>query len=573
MSRSHRGPAQGWTRHVQCCGIILTLLSVACSDPTAPPAGARPAPGAGANTTIIVAPTGIASAPGTMRAPTSLERAVATAPEGATIRLQPGEYATGGLVVTRPMTIIGPASGGVILRGSATMAATRWEAVGTRWRTPFIAPEPLPVRAAALSLHPAALTAAALADGDLTPAAGGATHAEAVVAPVDAGHLVAVDGRSLTPAASLEDVHAGTYFIDPVGKWLYVGENPAVHTVTSSAMSTGMSIYSSGVRVSGLRFDHFSYIGLFVSGSNVMIDHNDISYNGLIGLDINGNSNVTVSNNTIQGNAQVGIEGSHTSHVTIANNNISNNNTGNFDVSAAAGGLKFTDASYITVSQNWVSGNQSNAVWFDVNSSNITVVRNTVLHNKCYGIYFELANSEIIAGNVVHDNASGIGVHFSANAKVYNNTVVNNGTNLDISASYNRSPWDTYHAVIVNNILWNANRVLSNLYRYNGCNSWVYSEVDYNAYYWPSGSPARYMVNWCNSWYSWIGSFHSGTGNEVHGLQYSGGSDPFFVNVWGGDYRLHSGSPAIRRGQPLPSDVAAALGWSAWTPVSMGAMQ
>ena len=204
----------------------------------------------------------------------------------------------------------------------------------------------------------------------------------------------------------------------------------------------------------------------------------------------------------------------------------------------------------------------------------MVVAANQVLRNKCYAIYFELNNGPLIVGNVVYGNTqAGIGVHFTTNAGIYNNTLVNNGTDLDVSASYNRSPYDTYGAVIVNNIFWNASSLLVNLYRYNGCNSYVYKQVDYNAYYRSSAGTPKYVVNWCNSWYGSVSSFHSGTGNEAHGIEDDGGSDPFFVNANAQNFHLRSGSPAYHRGVGLPSAAAAALGVSAGVTVSMGALQ
>jgi parallel beta-helix repeat protein len=298
------------------------------------------------------------------------------------------------------------------------------------------------------------------------------------------------------------------------------------------------------------------------------------SHNGLIGLDINAANNLTVEHSTMSYNGQVGIEMSHSRGVTIEYNTVSNNNTRNFNVSWAAAGMKGTNVSYVTVRGNYVASNASNAIWFDSNSSHIVVVGNQVLRNKCFAIYFELNDGPLIVGNIVHDNVqAGIGIHFTTNARIYNNTLVNNGTDLDVSASYNRHPYDMYHATIVNNLIWNAGRLMVNLYRYNGCNSWVYTEVDHNAYYRPSGSSSHDVVNWCNHWYTSVSAFHHATGNEAHGVERYGGSDPYFMNMRGGDYHLRWGSPAIGRGQGLPSDAAAALGVRAWTTINIGALQ
>ena len=48
-------------------------------------------------------------------------------------------------------------------------------------------------------------------------------------------------------------------------------------------------------------------------------------------------------------NGQVGVEASHSSNITIQDNDISNNNTGNYNVSQEAAGLKGTNVSNVTV--------------------------------------------------------------------------------------------------------------------------------------------------------------------------------------------------------------------------------
>jgi parallel beta-helix repeat protein len=386
-------------------------------------------------------------------------------------------------------------------------------------------------------------------------------------------HMAFVDGRALQRVNSLGEVKAGTFYVDAESKFLYVGENPGGHEVALSAQAVGMLLYAGNTRVTGITLEHFSQIGLRIQGAHTQVDHNTLEYNGLDGLSVNAASYALVQNNTVKWNGQAGIVSNAATGVVVEANNISNNNTGNYNVSQLAAGIKVTQMTNFVFRGNWVADNKANAVWLDVSSTNSTVVGNQVLRNACYGIYIEQGNGIIIAGNLVHDNTDGIGVHFTQNANVYNNTVANNGLDLDISA-WDAQASDLKNARIVNNLIWNAKTtLLVNLYRAAGCNSSVYSEVDYNGYYRPSGSKAKNAVNWCNAYYTSIGTFHSKTGNEAHGLEINGGSDPFFISIWTANYHLKSGSKAIHAGQPLPTNVAAALGWRAGVPVSMGALQ
>jgi parallel beta-helix repeat protein len=557
------------------------LLVTACGESTAPVSAARPIAGATSGL-IRVAAKGLATAAGTARDPMTLEQAVAVAPAGATIELSAGTYVTGGLVITRPVTIRAASGAKVILRGSTDIAPGMWQAMGSTWRTPWSA---------------TGVPAAAVAPGGGEKAAGATTTmatprttpevAEQVKAEHDLlveamggaaeyaahQHMAFVDGRALQRVTNLGDVKPGTFYVDAESKFLYIGENPGGHEVALSAQAVGMLLTTGNTRITGLTLEHFSQVGLRIQGAYTQVDHNTLEYNGLDGLMINAASNALVQDNAVKWNGQAGIVGNAANAVTVEDNNISNNNTGNYDASEYAAGIKVTQMTNFVFRGNWVADNKSNAVWIDVSSTNSTVVGNQVLRSASYGIYIEQGNGIIIAANIVHDNTDGIGVHFTENASVYNNTVTNNGLDLDISA------WDVQantieNAKIVNNLIWNGSTsLLVNLYRAAGCNSTAYSEVDYNGYYRPSGSAAKNAVNWCNDFFTTIGAFHSKTGYEAHGLEIDGGGDPFFVAIWSENYHLHSGSPAINRGQPLPTNIAAALGWRAGIPVSMGAVQ
>jgi parallel beta-helix repeat protein len=490
----------------------------------------------------------------------SLAKAVTMAPAGATIELQAGTYSTAGLTIDRPLTLRAAPGAAVDLAASTKIPADQFEPAGHYWRTPWTAATVTETKAHETKLPASAPGTVAMRSVEITRMTG----------PQQA---LAVDGQSLHAATSLAAMGPGTFYIDADTKYLYVAQDPALHPVTTASADIGVLVAGPNVNVIGISIHGFATIGLRIGGSYATIQYTNLNYNGQIGLDINGVSHVTVQHCSMTHNGEVGIEISWSNNLTIQYNNVSNNNTGNYNVSYAAAGMKGTDVSYVTVRGNWVADNNSNAIWFDVNSTHITIVANQVLRNRCYAIYFELTDGPLVVGNVVYNNVqAGIGIHFTTNARLYNNTMVNNGTDMDVSASYNRSPYDTYHATIVNNIFWNAGHLQLNLYRYNGCNSYVYTEVDYNAYYRSNGGSPQYVVNWCNHWYSNISYFHA-TGNENHGIERDGGSDPYFVNVGSGDYHLRWGSPLIGKGQGIPSDAAAALGVPAWTTINIGALQ
>ena len=591
MSHLHfPGRARGQLNRTTCStvhctlGAALLVLATACGESTAPVAALHPAMGV-ASGLITVAPAGLATAAGTLRSPMTLEQAMATAQAGATIQLMSGTYQTGDLVVTRPITIR-PAPGATVkLTGSVAIAAGEWQAAGSAWRTPWSA-QGVPSKAAATPSAGAASassTTASVAAPRTTASAAQAVSDERTILLQSLGgaseyaahqHMAYFDGKALTRVSSLGEVAPGKFYVDTVAKWLYVGQNPGGHMVEASAAAVGMLLYTSNIRVTGISLQHFSQIGLRIQGSNVQVDHNTLSYNGLDGLMVNAAPSALVQDNVVRYNGQAGIVANSARGVIVEDNDISNNNTANYDLSLYAAGIKATQMTNMIIKGNWIADNASNALWMDVSSVNTTIVANQVLRSAAYGIYIELGSGVIIAGNIVHDNRNGIGVHFTQNASLYNNTLLNNGEDLDVSAWKSDPSSDLTHAVIVNNLIWNSTLgVMVNLYRAEGCNSTVYSEVDYNGYYRPSGSVAKTVVNWCNDFYPTMAAFHKGTGYEAHGFEVDGGGDPFFMSAWTENYHLHSGSKAIGSGQPLPANIANALGWPAGKAVSLGALQ
>lgn len=106
------------------------------------------------------------------------------------------------------------------------------------------------------------------------------------------------------------------------------------------------------------------------------------------------------------------------------------------------------------------------------------------------------------------------------------------------------------------------------------------STADHNAYYRKSSSNPKSVITWslgagkCSVKYKSLAAFKSATGFEANGLEINNvTTNPFFVDAASGDYRLKPGSPAIGRGEPLPADIASAIGLPTGVPVDLGALQ
>jgi parallel beta-helix repeat protein len=232
-------------------------------------------------------------------------------------------------------------------------------------------------------------------------------------------------------------------------------------------------------------------------------------------------------------------------------------------------------------------------MWVDVSSTNATIVNNTTRYNQGMGIFFEISHKAIIAANVAYNNGVGIMVSNSSSARVYNNTLTKNGSNLYIkdTTRNNTNPeeintgitWIARDHVIKNNIFSNANS--GPLFQTPNCDTQEPSTAmivaaDYNGYYRTSSSQPKTVIKWslgsaqCSVGYTSVAAFKLATGYEAQSLVIDNvTTNPFFVDEANRDYRLKPDSPAIGRGEKLPTDIVSALGWSSALPVDLGALQ
>jgi parallel beta-helix repeat protein len=349
---------------------------------------------------------------------------------------------------------------------------------------------------------------------------------------------------------------------------------PGAHVLLDGSASSspiGLTVTGNSVRVTGVTFSHYSEGGIKLEyGSGDEVDHDTAEYNGVSGIQVNAASGAIVKDNLVTYNGQVGIVGNSATNVNIDSNNVSFNNQGDSALDGGASGIKVTQMVNVTIRGNWVAHNKSNGIWVDVSSTNSDIISNQVLGNEGNALQIEVSSGAIIAGNIVYGNTGNATyISFTKGVTLANNTFVNNAIQVDVSAWESRPADPLGSEVVINNLLWGGTAAIqSNLYNYDGC-SGLFTEVDYNGYYRPTGSPAVTQVNYCNDMFTTMGAFHTGTGFEAHGLAVSGGSDPWFVDAADNNFHLRVALP----GQVLPSAVAQALGWTVGAPVSRGAEQ
>jgi parallel beta-helix repeat protein len=95
---------------------------------------------------------------------------------------------------------------------------------------------------------------------------------------------------------------------------------------------------------------------------------------------------------------------------------------------AELAGVKNTNAVDSTFRADVFDDNDSNALWFDQQSSNQVVVENTIVHNSGHGLAIEVSGNSIVGGNVIAENGrDGLKLSGANAVLAYDNSIVDNG--------------------------------------------------------------------------------------------------------------------------------------------------
>lgn len=397
-----------------------------------------------------------------------------------------------------------------------------------------------------------------------------------------------LDGKPLAQVGTLDKVAAGTFFVDTIGAKLYIGDDPAGHTVEASVRTICLNLQfgtdSSIVR--GLGFVHFASTFGAREGNSAVVgnvaalvfENNTFAYNSNRGLAIYGQTCI-IRGNSFLYNGEGGFGGYKAHGTLLEDNYVGYNNTEHFKLGWDANGIKFAATHNLIWKNNVAEHNIGGGLWCDNDCDNNIFVGNVVRYNtKWNGILIELPTSSggIVASNLIYGNeGTGISMGGAGNVKIYNNTFANNGTNISIGRCA------TGH-IVKNNILSNITNTLYNgtcgLY-YVECPSLpgdsLVRESDYNAFYRTSSTaPAQRLIFWGkDSAFLNLTSFQQKTGNDLHSISIDNEPvNPFFKDEANGDFSLKAGSIVKGKGEPLPQDVADAIGVTAGVSVDMGAL-
>ena len=235
--------------------------------------------------------------------------------------------------------------------------------------------------------------------------------------------------------ASLSAVVPGTWYLDYSTDDVYIGSDPAGHTVELSV--TPYAFYGSAteVTISQLTIEKYasSRNGGAVNasiGTHWTVEWNDIWLNHSIGVRIG--SYMWVYHNRIHENGEYGMGGTG-NDVVVQSNEIDHNNYAGYVISMA-GGTKFVNCYNLKIQYNNVHNNGGPGLWTDINNDDVLIEHNDTSYNIVAGIFVEISYNETIRYNYITNDGfnpsgtsiwwgAGILVNSSPGIQIYGNIV------------------------------------------------------------------------------------------------------------------------------------------------------
>ncbi len=427
-----------------CTGVVASLLAAAAlAQPSGGPYGpvAQTYAVPKAPHVYFVAPGGKATAAGaSINDPTTLESALARVVTSDAIVMRGGTYRTGGLELNQGVTIQPYLNETPVLKG--TEVATEWESLGHGvWRTRWT------------KLFPAA------------PLGWWRREREGMQTPLHRfnNDMVFFDGELLQSAGwEGEVVNAKSFYVDYAAGYVYIGLDPAGHTVEITAHDIALHRASRpvngkapdhvGPKLFGLTFTEYAYRAIDIEGKKPSTPVSEEPTNDPVGpspesehgKEVVGTllENVTISfcsrvagyfrgdklvirNSLVSDTGTEGIYVIGSSDVLLEHNLIRRNNiaklTGYFPAA-----VKIFNQSYrVTVRDNLIIDQpNSNGVWYDVGNVDGVFVDNHVEGAQA-GLFFEISKGITVAGNVFVNDQQGVRIRNSSGAKIFHNTFSN----------------------------------------------------------------------------------------------------------------------------------------------------
>ncbi|PSL36891.1 parallel beta-helix repeat protein [Labedella gwakjiensis] len=437
--------------------------------PTSPSTGDRGAAPIGTTNysvpsgAIFVSSSATSSGNGSKSSPySSVERAIAAAPSGATIVIRGGSYhETVEIPSSKRLTVQSYPGEAVWFDGSEQVS--KWSKSSTGWTSTGYDVD-----------LDSGIQSEGAPDNDATairfldPAYPLAAHPDQVW----------IGGTELTQVGSESAVKAGTFFVDKGRDRLVIGSDPSGKTVTSSTLQKAMKITGDGSVVRGIGFTKYGTSvwqngAVTAQADNVLLENVVITDNATNGISSWG-TGVTYNKVTLTKNGMLGGGTNAADNFSMTNSYVGQNNTERFNRMPVSGGFKVTRSRNVTFTNNDFIGNMTAGLWLDESVYNGVVTGNRSLDNGSTGIILEISDTMKVANNLISGNGRyGLWIGNTGNVQVWNNTITDNAmaplqfsmdkrrqTNLSQAGHDRRQklpdmtvPWIISNVTVSNNII------------------------------------------------------------------------------------------------------------------------
>jgi hypothetical protein len=215
-----------------------------------------------------------------------------------------------------------------------------------------------------------------------------------------------IDGETQRQVSSLNQLRPGRWYFDYARDRVYVGTNPAGHTVELATTPRAFASGARDVRIAGLiveRYANRAQTGAIdgSGGSGWVVEANELRLNH--GYGIRTSTGMRVLDNYVHHNGQLGVGGVG-NDLLVAGNEIAYNHTAGFFAEWEAGGTKFALTRNLVFRDNWVHHNAGRGIWTDIDNVDVLIANNLSEWNARGGIVHEISYEAVIRDNIARYN-------------------------------------------------------------------------------------------------------------------------------------------------------------------------
>ncbi|RUR03477.1 right-handed parallel beta-helix repeat-containing protein [Labedella endophytica] len=397
-----------------------------------------------------------------------------------------------------------------------------------------------------------------------------------------------VDGATLTEVGSRGAVKDGTFYVDRRADQLVLGTNPAGRDVRVSTLQVGITVSGDGTVVRGIGVQRYATSvwqksALYTQADDVLIENVVSRGNAASGIYASRGSGTVYRALTLADNGRSGGGSVYSDDFTLDGSLLVNNNVQRFKELPGSGGFKVTRSRGVAVTDNEFAANRTTGLWFDESVYNVTITGNDISGSST-GLSLELSAKLVVADNRIHDNARlGLSIQNTGDVQVWNNSIVDNGgapvtivqdprrqTNASDAGHDSRQkqpdmtvPWLTQDITVSNNILGGSTD--GGLFHVVDQKKKLTAEqmrITTNGNLYQNTTPGRYTVaRWADganglSYYRSLTEFTAGTGQEKRSKFLQG------ADAVTGSFALTQAAKNLASGisVPLPGKLSGLLG-------------